>query len=209
MKIANIIYDELVNHEKVECINYIQGNFDYKNIKNDLPTLFVGWRFMKSCNTSEEILNTDISSKIIIPNKLFWEYSFEENRSNHISGVRNFALLAPDIYYESRYEYKNIDPTYLNARTLEQFYKYLPRNIDKVYKYKNDSLYILDGSNIFGINLKLLTYIKFDMLEFYDKLKQNSPQFIDDQDGSFYMNNYRTFDNFDMLKRFIVTMITN
>jgi len=37
MKFANIVYkDELVNHKKVEYINYIQENIPFKEIDNEL-----------------------------------------------------------------------------------------------------------------------------------------------------------------------------
>ena len=48
MKVANIIYDgELVNHERVDFINYYEGETQYEAVDTSLPTLYVGWAFMK------------------------------------------------------------------------------------------------------------------------------------------------------------------
>ena len=59
LKIGNIIYkDELVNHTKVDYINYIPSQyFDYDNT---LPTLFVGWSFMKEISSLEVVQNANI-----------------------------------------------------------------------------------------------------------------------------------------------------
>jgi hypothetical protein len=74
MKIANIIYEkELVNHTKVEYVNYINEKIEYEKIGNNLPTLYVGWSFMKECNLKNEIIkNADILKKKIITNELYW-----------------------------------------------------------------------------------------------------------------------------------------
>ena len=65
MKIANIIYeDDLVNYTKVEYINYFNESKKYEEIDKSLPTLYVGWSFMKDCNPDDEVIqNADILKK--------------------------------------------------------------------------------------------------------------------------------------------------
>ena len=68
MKIANIVYEKnLVNHTKVDYINYVNGEVKYNNLDTSLPTLYVGWSFMKQCNPDNEIIqNANILYKKII-----------------------------------------------------------------------------------------------------------------------------------------------
>jgi hypothetical protein len=50
MKIANVIYEkELVNHTIVDYVNYINVATEYDSLDKTLPTLYVGWSFMKAC----------------------------------------------------------------------------------------------------------------------------------------------------------------
>ena len=74
MKIGNIVYEiELINHINVEYINYINSPTEYKKIDNNLPTLYVGWLFMKKCNQYDPTFqNIDILTNEVIQNKLYW-----------------------------------------------------------------------------------------------------------------------------------------
>ena len=57
MKIANIIHDsELVNHTKAGYVNYYNEPKAYNDINKSLPTLYVGWSFMKACNPMNQII---------------------------------------------------------------------------------------------------------------------------------------------------------
>jgi hypothetical protein len=207
MKIANVVYEELVNHIESDYINYINKSVNYNEIDNTLPTLYVGWRFMKSCNNNEKIMDADILTKCIIPNKLYWEFSFNEYKSLNIIGVYSFVAKAPDLYFRSRYNYVNIDPTFLNIRTSIDFLDVLPKSIDRIYKYKNECIYLLHDNEIIGINLRLIKFLNFDQEIFFKELSSRCPNYIDDLNGDEYMKYYKIYDRFESLKRFVVTMI--
>ena len=72
MKLGNIIYEkELVNHTKVDYINYFNKPQIYHSLDKTLPTLYVGWSFMKSCNEFNDIIqNANILHKKIVANEL-------------------------------------------------------------------------------------------------------------------------------------------
>ena len=112
LKLGNIIYkDELVNHTKVDYINYHMEdtpmNYDDFNIL--LPTLTVGWNFLKENNTFYDV---SILEKEIKKNILYWEFSFNENKAQHVGGVEMFIRNVPYYYFRGQYEYKNIDPIF-------------------------------------------------------------------------------------------------
>jgi hypothetical protein len=207
MKIANVVYEELVNHIEVDYVNYIQKSVNYNEIDNLLPTLYVGWRFMKSCNSNEKIMDADILTKCIIPNKLYWEFSFNEYKSMSINGVNSFVTKAPELYFQSRYNYVNIDPTFLNIKNSIDLLYILPKNIDWIYKYKNECIYLLYNNEIIGINLRLIKFLNFDQDVFFKELSDRCPNFMDDINGNEYMKHYKIYDRFELLKRFVVTMI--
>jgi hypothetical protein len=102
MKYCNIVTEtELFNHVENESINYYKYNINYNKIDNKLPTLYVGWLFLKKCN----IYNVDILKNSIIENKLYWIPSFEENKTLHINGVKSFVSLAPTLFFKNTYNY--------------------------------------------------------------------------------------------------------
>ena len=104
MKIANIIHEkELVNHTKAEYINYFNEPKVYDELDKSLPTLYVGWSFMKACNPDDPIIqNADILKKKIITNELYWEFSFRESKPSHVKGVDTFAGLVPQFYFSPK-----------------------------------------------------------------------------------------------------------
>ena len=114
MKIANIIHeDDLVNHTKVDYINYFNEPKAYDELDKSLPTLYVGWSFMKKCNPENPIIqNADILKKKIITNELYWELSFREGKPSHVKGVNKFASLAPEFYFKPKFTYTNLDPVF-------------------------------------------------------------------------------------------------
>jgi hypothetical protein len=215
MKIANIIYEkELVNHTKLSYINYINESKAYCDLDKSLPTLYVGWSFMKACNPDNIIIqNADILKKKIITNELYWEFSFNESKPSHVKGVDTFASLAPQFYFTPKYKYINLDPVFFQLRDVQDLMDVIPKKIDKYYKLKNNMLYLLSDNNIYGLNLEMYRFFKFNIDELMSKLEMltfngNSEYYsmIDDSDGLIYKKYYKIFPNFELLKRYLVTL---
>lgn len=216
MKIANVVYQkELVNHTKVEYVNYFDMSIEYDKLDKTLPTLYVGWSFMKSCNPDNQIIqHADILKKKIVTNELYWECSFEESKASHVKGVDSFVNLAPQFYFAPKYSYINLDPVFFNLRDVQDLMDVLPKQIESYYILKNNITYLLSGNKIYGLNLEMYRFFKFNVDEIMSKLEimtfnGNSEQYccINDADGSIYEKYYRIFPNFQQLKRYIVTMI--
>ena len=140
MKIANIIHEkQLVNHTKVEYVNYINTATLYENVDTSLPTLYVGWSFMKACNPDNPIIqNADILRKKIITNELYWEFNFQEGKASHVKGVDKFAGLVPEFYFNPRYTYTNLCPVFFQLRDLRDLMDVSPKEIDCIYEYKGE-----------------------------------------------------------------------
>lgn len=198
MKIANIIYkDELVNHKRVDYINYMEKPISIDQIKKGVPTLYVGWCYFKELNKYNKIAsNVDILEKEIIPKKLYWEFSYDEKKSDHINGVLDFVISAPTLYFSNKYFYKFINPIYDNIKNINDLTKYdFHINMDVFYNYKNKMIYILDkyiNENnlskmeyvIYGVDLDLFNFLGFNRDDTINFFQEKSIKIINDIDGS-------------------------
>lgn len=213
MKIANIIHEkELVNHTKVEYVNYINEPTAWKDVDQTLPTLYVGWSFMKNCNPDDEFIQiADILKKKIITNELYWECSFEESKASHVKGVDNFVKFVPQFYFMPKYSYVNLDPVFFTLRDLQDLMDVVPKEIDSIYNYKNEMLYLLIDNKITGINLKMYEFFQFNVndiiFELGNRLKLNA-KFITDLDGEIYQSHYKILPNFAHLKRYLIVILS-
>lgn len=208
MKIANIIHEkELVNHVESDYINYFNEPKSYDDLDKSLPTLYVGWSFMKSCNPDNNIIqNADILKKKIITNELYWEFSFTESKASHVKGVNTFTGLAPEFYFKPKYTYTNLDPVFFQLKDINDLMDVCPKKIDNCYNYKNEMLYLLVENKIWGINLNMYSFFLFNVNDILVKISGRTKSTISDIDGSYYQKYYKIFPNFEHLKRYIVTL---
>ena len=210
-KIANIVYEnELINHTKVKYINYINDQISFDKIDTTLPTLYVGWKFLKLSNPNDNlILNHNILDKRIISYQLYWEFSFEENKSDHVTGVKMFVNNAPYYYFNSNYKFTNIDPVFFNICDFDDLKLLLPKTVDYYYKYKNEMLYTLSGSSIVGIDLKMYDFFNFDIEAILDEIRKRCiGGGVIDPDADDYKNYYKIFPEFEFLKRYLVVLLS-
>jgi len=209
MKIGNIIYEkELVNHTKVEYVNYFNEQKIYNDLDKTLPTLYVGWSFMKACNPNNPIIqNADILKKRIIINELYWEFNFTESKPSHVKGVDKFAGIVPQFYFIPKYKYTNLDPVFFQLKDINDLMDVLPKKIDKLYNYKNEMIYLQKDNNIWGISLSMFSFFNFNIDEIKNSLSERTSILNIDLDGNIYQLYYRIFPNFELLKRFIITVL--
>jgi len=210
MKLANIIYEkDLINHTKVDYINYYNEPIEYNKLDKNIPTLYVGWSFMKDCNPNYSIIqNADILKKIIINNELYWECSFEEGKASHIKGIETFVNYVPQFYFTPKFLYHNIDPIFLQIKNIQDLMNVIPMNIKTCYIYKNEMIYLLSDNNIFGINLNIFQYFQFNIEEIITQLSIRTETLHVDTEGINYQSYYKLFPNFALLKRYVVVMLT-
>lgn len=210
MKIANIVYEkELVNHVKVDYINYINGAVKYDSIDSSLPTLYVGWSFMKECNPDNTyIQNANILHRKIITNELYWEFSFEESKQSHVNGIELFVNSVPNFYFVPKYQYINLDPVFFQLAYIEDLMDVTPKKIDKLYVYKNEMLYIQFDNKILGINLKMYEFFKFNIDDILKFLLERTTYSYFDNEGTLYQSYYKIFPKFIYLKRYIITILS-
>lgn len=224
MKIGNIIYKgNLVDHEKVDYINYIQESVNFEDLNTDIPTLYVGWFSMKEENPNDHLIQSQsILDKKIVSNVLYWEFSFNENKAQHVEGVNYFVNNVPYYYFKPRYNYVNIDPVFFNINDIGDLNNILANEYDAIYNYKGEMLYLLNtkraGFNdpnrqkrIVGIDLNMYEHFDFDIDQLLQTLhkKVATHQIYNDFDGEIYEKYYKIFPNFDDLKRYLIVLLSN
>lgn len=210
LKIGTIVYyDELVNHTKSDYINYMDtknGGNDL-NISTDLPILFVGWNhYKRQLNDFHE--NVTILNKEIKKYKIHWEYSFNENKAQHVTGVDMFVRNAPYFYFIEKYLYQNIDPIFNKIETLDQLFEIIPHKFHYSYNHKNEIIYCFVGSIIYGINLNMFDFFNLNKEEIQKVISERSEHYIEDLDGSIHLNYYKQFPNFENLKRYLPVLLS-
>lgn len=200
MKIANIIHDsELINHHTCEYINYCtEGDL----VNFSLPTLYVGWKRVKDIFSNLDILN-----KTITPNLLYWEFSFDEHKSDSISGVNLFIINAPHFYFKPKYECINIDPVFFNHNMIVDVINSLPEKIEVTYNYKDEILYLLSDNKIFILNLSMYDYFNFECEKILEEVYSRTKTLHLDLDGETYQKYKKIFPNYIQLKRYMVHIL--
>ena len=204
-KIGNIVYDkELMNHQKVDWLNYVQKNevCDY-----NLPTLIVGWNNFKNKfpHLHPNILNKKINSTYP---RVCWEFSMDEKITEHFTGIENFVKNAPREFI-NQYKYYSIDPIANNILNPEHLYRSMGISSGSYYQYKDEIIYVKNGlnSNIIGIYLNAFKYFGFDITEIMTFFAENFTSKTIDADGSIYLTYYKQFPEFDQLKRSMVLFL--
>ena len=211
MELANIVFEkELINHIKVDYVNYYNQLIDYDSLDKSLPTLFVGWSFMKKCSSNNEVIqNANILSKKIVSNELYWEMSYEESKQSHVKGVETFIKNIPQYYFVPKYNYINLCPIFFNLSNIDDLMDVVPKKIDSMYIHKNEMIYIQYQNKITGINLSQYNFFKFDTNQIKTLLTERTSQIFDDVYGELYKTQYKIFPEFPYLKRFMVPLLTN
>jgi hypothetical protein len=209
MKIANIIYEkELVNHTRVDYVNYYDKPTSYDNVDKTLPTLYVGWSFMKACNPGNPVIqNADILKKRIITNELYWEMSFDESKHSHVQGIENFINTVPQFYFIPKYTFLNLDPVFFQIVDLQGLLDVAPKEIDMMYNLRDEMLYLLKENHIIGINLNMYEFFKFNKKEIIKALREKTAKCSYDPDAQIYQTYYKILPNFALLKRYLITIL--
>jgi hypothetical protein len=210
MKIANIVYEgELVNHKRVEYVNYYDKATKYGDLDTSLPTLYVGWSLMRTINKGDELFDkADILKHRMISDLLYWEFSFAESKPSHVKGIESFIKYVPLFYFSSNYTYTDLDPVFFQISNIQDLFDVLPKEIDRALYSTGEMLYLLKDNKITGLNMKLYKFFKFNGAEIVLHIQERCSDFHDDIKGDVLMKLTKIFPNFPQLKRYLITLLT-
>jgi hypothetical protein len=164
---------------------------------------------LKVFKDNEKIRNANILQHRIETNNLYWEFSFEESKLSHVTGVRSFTNSIFSFYF-SRYRYINLDPIFFQINDVDDLMNIIPKEIDSFYVYKHDMIYILKDKQIWGLNLDIYTFFRFDIDKIVSNLEDRSfnPIHIDN-DGYLYLKYNKKYGDFEKLKRYLIIILNN
>ena len=169
MFVGNIVSKSNLNIDKY--FNVVQSIDD---IINGLPTLIIGWDIVKTINPNADFIDKNLSKDI------FWTFKKTERRDIFEEDLYNFIqytynLLVKDIKYQfvdfielDKNETKDVFNQIKNKKSISYFY--------------NNMVYIHNEKTIYGIDLKLVKYLDFDVTKTINKIKTYSTVFLSDSD---------------------------
>ena len=152
----------------------------------EMPTLVIGWNFIKDKFTSQNITDKQIKKN------LFWAFSKKEKEKDFYKQVEDFFIESVKKWLPQNF--KLYDP-YLNSESLNEF---LLKNIEadkKLFVYFHEgALYMNNSGNNFLINIKSLSI--------HDKdFKQTITNIFNSYDVlSFSYHNFGNYVDFKSLK---------
>lgn len=170
MKIANIFSRN--NIEVPEDFN-VTDSMD--NIIHGIPTLIVGYDYVKKHYPDFDITNR------CIKDDLCWIFKKTERRDDFNSGLEWFINKTySDLCQNVKYVY--VDFIQYNDKVLLKIIKKIISLKDKVSFHHKDMIYIYGENLIFGIDLKLLSFMEKNVNSIKDKIKLKSSVFLGDSD---------------------------
>ena len=168
MIIANIITDNKINDLPSE-FNQVSKLEDI--IDNTLPTLIISWYKVKELYPEIDILERKINDN------LFWTFKKSENRNSYENDLFDFI----DYSYKQlvkEIEYVFIDPINYSLTKIKKILSKLYNSKNIVGYKNNDMVYLYIDKLIFGIDLRLLRYMGFNMDKIIEKITKFSNVFL-------------------------------
>lgn len=178
MKVANIVSSNNINVS--EEFNVVKS---MDEIIHGLPTLIVGFDYVNKHYPDFNILDIELE-----PN-LYWTVKKTERRDKHAEDLTWFInKVYNDLTKDIKYIF--IDPLQYHSKSLWKIIRKLYSIKDLVTFVNGDMIYIYGDKFIFGVDLKLMSYIGFKKDKIKDKIKSKSPVFLEESEILIEYKNY-------------------
>jgi hypothetical protein len=133
-------------------------------IIHGLPTLIIGWHYVKTNYPDYDITNRKLSDK------LYWTFKLNEKRDIMEEDLHNFILLAYQTLI-TKVKYVYVDLIQMSTRTLIKITKKILSGKNITSYFYGDMIYVYFDNLIFGIDLKIIRYINLNINKICDKIK--------------------------------------
>lgn len=153
--IANI-----VTKQKIDISPFFKIASVFDDIEKDIPTLIIGWNYVKEMFPEQDILNHKISDMIS------WTFSKREKRYQYEKDIVDFFYkVTIDMNRRVNYRFFNYLLATKNKRL--NFISYINKGNCSLY-YNSKFLYIYNSSDsiTIGLSLKDLSYIGINIKDF-------------------------------------------
>lgn len=203
MEIANIVCEDKI--DVGPGFNVVNNMEDI--IFKELPTLIIGLEIVRGYFNEDSInpLNKKINKNT------FWTFKRTTMRNIYNEDLDNFIRYSYKTYIE-KINFVDVDLIQHNTPKLKRIIKKM-LSYDKYISYKtyNDVIYLYIDNLIFGIDLKLVEFIGFDVKKIEDKIKKRSTTFLEGEEIMVEYNNQldRVDNDIKMLPFFYSLNISN
>ena len=178
MKVANIVSNNNINVS--EEFNVVQS---MDEIIHGLPTLIVGFDYVNKHYPDFNILDIELE-----PN-LYWTVKKTERRDKHAEDLTWFInKVYNDLTKDIKYVF--IDPLQYKPKSLWKIIRKLYSIKNSVTFVNGDMIYIYGDKFIFGVDLKLMSYIGIKKDKIKSKIKSKSSVFLEENDILIEYKNY-------------------
>lgn len=142
------------------------------NIIDGLPTLIVGYDNVKKYFPDFDITSNKISEDV------YWTFKKNEKRDKYQEDLNFFTKkVYTDLINDLSYVF--VDPIHYGKKSMKKILrKIYSSNIIVSYEH-DDMIYIYADKIIFGVDLKLLKFIGFNILKVKTKIKSISTVFLE------------------------------
>jgi hypothetical protein len=166
MKLANI-----VTTTNVDVPNHFNVVKSMDDIIQGIPTLIIGWDYIKKNYPDYNILDRRIG------NDIYWTFKKTEKRDLHEEDIYNFIQkIYSDITKKINYVF--IDPIINKRKVIKKILKKI-NTLNDIISYEHDNMIYIYGENvIFGVDLNLIDFIGLNTDRIISKIKSKSKYFL-------------------------------
>jgi len=164
MHIGNIVSQVDIKADKL--FNLIK---DINNIEPELPTLIIGWEFVKVIygDNRPSILEKQISENV------YWTFTKKERRVDYEEDIKKFIEICIEcIGNKILYEFLNI-LTCKQSLIKNIIKKLISTDVYSIYIKNNSFIYIFDNNKIIGIDFNAIDFLKIERKKVYRILYSN------------------------------------
>ena len=170
MFVGNIVTQSKVNIDK-----YFNVVETMDAIIHGLPTLIVGWDIVKTIEPEVDFITRKLSDNI------FWTFKKTERRDIFENDLYDFIhhsynLLIKDL------DYKFIDLIQLTESELKITFKTIKKSTNAVGYIHQNMLYIYTDNIVYGLDLKLVTYLEYNLSDILNKIKSYCSVLLDNDE---------------------------
>lgn len=169
--IANIITETEIKGLP-KSFNQVKSISD---IRNDQPILIIGWDIINTLYENVNILERKIN------NKIYWTFKKKEKRDLHEEDLLNFIEFSYNNIIKD-IQYIFVDPIQYSLGKIKKILKKIKESKNNIGYKQNNMVYIYCNNLIFGIDLKLLKFMGFDIDKITLKIDKCTYVFLNSDD---------------------------
>lgn len=165
----------IVTHSKINIDKYFNVVDSMDNIIHGLPTLIVGWDIVKTIEPDADFIVRKLSHDI------FWTFKKTERRDIFENDLYDFIHYSYNLLINN-VEYKFIDLIQLNETELKNTFKTIKNNYNVIGYIHENMLYIYSENIVYGLDLKLVSYLDLNLNKILNKIKSYCLVFLDNDE---------------------------